>query len=180
MTAEVPPMATHTTIPVSEYLSTAYSPDCDYVDGEVHERNMGEQDHSDLQMQFAYLLRSSDSANRLRVNPELRVQVSPNRFRVPDVCVRLRTAPSEQIVRAAPLLCIEVLSPEDRQTCMLQNIRDYLDMGVREVWVADPASRTVTVYSGTSSVEHADGELAVPETPVTIVLAELFRVLDEY
>jgi hypothetical protein len=69
-------MATHTIIPVSEYLTTEYSPDCDYVDGEVQERNLGEQDHSDLQTQFAYLLRTGDSANHLRINTELRVQVS--------------------------------------------------------------------------------------------------------
>jgi hypothetical protein len=33
-------MATNTVIPVSEYLSTTYRPDCDYVDGEVQERNL--------------------------------------------------------------------------------------------------------------------------------------------
>jgi hypothetical protein len=35
-------MATNVLIPVSEYLKTSYSPDCDYVDGEVQERNLGE------------------------------------------------------------------------------------------------------------------------------------------
>ncbi len=46
-------MATSSLIPVSEYLSTIYDPDCDYVDGEIQERNLGEQDHSDLQMRIA-------------------------------------------------------------------------------------------------------------------------------
>ena len=49
-------MATNTLIPVSEYLNTSYSPDCDYVDGEVQERNLGELDHSDLQSRFIKLL----------------------------------------------------------------------------------------------------------------------------
>jgi Uma2 family endonuclease len=173
-------MATHTIIPVSEYLTTAYSPDCDYVDGEVQERNLGEQDHSDLQTQFAYLLRSGDGGKQLRINTELRVQVRPSRFRVPDVCVRLRTAPSEQIIRTPPLLCIEILSPEDRAARMQQKIRDYLDMGVREVWIADPSSRTVMVHSGANAVERASGELVVPGTPVEVSLADAFSVLDEY
>src|ERR1017187_9837216 len=56
MKVEVLSMATNTVIPVSEYLRTSYSPDCDYVDGEVQERNMGEQDHSDLQTRIAVLL----------------------------------------------------------------------------------------------------------------------------
>ena len=33
-------------IPVSEYLATVYRPDGDYIDGEVLERNLGEQAHS--------------------------------------------------------------------------------------------------------------------------------------
>lgn len=173
-------MATHTIIPVSEYLSTAYSPDCDYVDGEVQERNLGEQDHSDLQTRMALLLSAAVDSKLIRVNTEIRVQVSPNRFRVPDICVRLRNAPSEQIIRTPPLLCIEVLSPEDRAARMQQKVRDYLYMGVHEVWVTDPVSRTIAVHSGTASVEHTTGELSVPETPVKIALADLFKVLDEY
>jgi hypothetical protein len=35
-------------VPVEEYLRTSYRPDCDYVDGEVLDRNVGEHDHSDL------------------------------------------------------------------------------------------------------------------------------------
>jgi hypothetical protein len=30
--------------PVSEYLRFIYEPDCDYVDGELQERNLSEQD----------------------------------------------------------------------------------------------------------------------------------------
>ena len=39
-------------ISVAEYLRTAYSPDCDYVDGEVQERNVGEKDHRRTQRQL--------------------------------------------------------------------------------------------------------------------------------
>ncbi len=35
---------------VEKYLRTIYRPDCDYIDGEVLERNVGEIDHSRLQM----------------------------------------------------------------------------------------------------------------------------------
>ena len=46
-------MATGALISVSEYLSTSYSPDCDYVDGVVEERNLGEHDHARLTMKVA-------------------------------------------------------------------------------------------------------------------------------
>ncbi len=44
-------MPARTLISVEEYLATSYRPDCDYVDGEVVERNLGEWDHSRLQSQ---------------------------------------------------------------------------------------------------------------------------------
>jgi hypothetical protein len=37
-------------VPAEEYLRTAYRPDRDSVDGEVLERNVGERDHSRLQL----------------------------------------------------------------------------------------------------------------------------------
>ena len=43
-----------TLISVEEYLHTTYDPDCDYVDGEVLERNMGDQAHSTTQVEFAF------------------------------------------------------------------------------------------------------------------------------
>jgi Uma2 family endonuclease len=173
-------MATNVVVPVSEYLRTSYSPDCDYVDGEVQERNLGEQDHSDLQTRIAVLLSGPQNLTFIRVNTELRVEVKEARFRVPDVCVRRKTAPSEQVLRHPPLLCIEVLSPEDTLSRTRQKVRDYLDMGVPEVWVVDPASRSIAVCAGSTTVEHMSGELAVPETPIVLALADIFKVLDEY
>jgi hypothetical protein len=42
-------MAVAQQISVQEYLKTVYRPDCDYVDGVVEERNLGERDHSWIQ-----------------------------------------------------------------------------------------------------------------------------------
>jgi Uma2 family endonuclease len=171
-------MATSAVVPVSEYLSTAYRPDCDYVDGEVQERNLGESDHSELQRQLLKLLSTPESEKHLRANPELRVQVGPDRFRVPDICVRLEPVAREQIVRTAPLLCIEILSPEDRLSRMRERVRDFLDMGVREVWVVNPESRSVMIFAGAGMVEHSAEEISVPATPVRLAIADIFKVLE--
>jgi Uma2 family endonuclease len=173
-------MATSALVPVSEYLKTMCHPDCDYVDGEVQERNLGEQDHSDLQTRIAKLLGADAHEEYLWVNTELRVQVNPTRFRVPDVCVRRADAPSEQIVRTAPLLCIEVLSSQDTVAKMRTKVRDYLEMGVPEVWVVEPDQRTVSIYSGVTMLEKSTGELSVPRTPVVVTLADIFKVLDRH
>ena len=91
-------MASTTLIPVSEYLGTSYRPDCDYVDGVVLERNLGEKDHAGLQGAITAWFRQHRAQWNIRVYPELRVQVSPTRFRVPDVCLIARDAPDEQII----------------------------------------------------------------------------------
>jgi Uma2 family endonuclease len=172
-------MATSAPIPVSEYLATLYRPDCDFVDGEVQERNVGELDHSDLQFAVAKLLDKMGPEWHIRVNPELRVQVRANRFRVPDVCVISADAPKEQIVRHPPLLCIDILSPEDTIARMRDRIADFIGMGVPQVWLLDPATRTAMVCDGVAMIEHKGGELALPGTPVRLNLADAFAVLDE-
>jgi hypothetical protein len=45
-----------TAVPLSEYLNTSYRPDCDYLEGELLERNGGEWDHARFQgLLSAYL-----------------------------------------------------------------------------------------------------------------------------
>ena len=173
-------MATSTVVPVTEYLRKSYRPDRDYVDGEIRERNLGERDHADLQMRFAYLLCLPENAAHVTARPELRVQVSTTRFRVPDVCVLRKGAAREQIVTQAPLLCIEILSPEDTMLRTRERVRDFLEMGVPQVWIVDPASRSVSICAGTTMVEQTAGDLRVPETPVLLAISDIFKVLDEY
>lgn len=74
-------------IPVSEYLNSSYRPDCDYLDGELLERNVGEWDHSRLQMLLSRFLFDREKQWGIVVVPEQRVQVGPTRFRVPDITV---------------------------------------------------------------------------------------------
>jgi hypothetical protein len=43
-----------TLVSVREYLSTAYYPDVDYVDGQLEDRNVGEKEHGELLMRIAF------------------------------------------------------------------------------------------------------------------------------
>jgi hypothetical protein len=63
-------MATATLVSVSEYLQTSYRPDCEYIDGEVRERNMGELDHSRLQMLLSRYLSNREVQWGIIVLPE--------------------------------------------------------------------------------------------------------------
>lgn len=46
-------------------------------------------------------------------------------------------------MEAKPNLCVEVLSPFDRWAEVLSKVAEYLDLGVDEVWIVDPAGRWV-------------------------------------
>jgi|SRR5579862_4453573 len=167
-------MASRTLISVEEYLRTSYSPDCDYVDGEVLERNVGEWDHGDLQLAIGSYLRARQKKFGIRVVVEQRVQVTPGRFRVPDVCVVLGD-PGEQVLRKPPFICIEILSPEDRMSRVEEQVDDFIKMGVPNVWVIDPATKhawTITQAEGWRSVTDAILKTANPS--VEVPLSEIF------
>jgi Uma2 family endonuclease len=106
------------------------------------------------------------------VVPEQRVQVAPARFRVPDVCVIVDQGPPDQIFVTPPLICIEILSKDDRVSAMQDRIDDYLKFGVGYVWILDPARRKAWRCTAEGQHEVADLRTANPETIVP--LAELF------
>ena len=160
-------MATGSLVSVHEYLSTSYRPDCDYVDGVVLERNLGEKDHSLLQTEIAFYYRSRRKEWGLWALVEQRVQVSATRFRIPDVCL-LIGEPQDQIVRTPPFICIEVLSPDDRLSEMRQRVEDYLAFGVPYVWIVDPATRHAWRCTAGGMEEVTELRTENPETLVPV------------
>ena len=74
-------------VSLEEYLNTSYSPDREYVDGVVVERDVGEKPHSCVQSNLVFYLRQRYPL--LFVWPEQRVRTSARRTRIPDVCVTL-------------------------------------------------------------------------------------------
>jgi Uma2 family endonuclease len=165
-------------ISIEEYLNTSYRPDVDYVDGEIEERNFGEFDHADLQFAIANLLRNRQQEWFIRVVGEIRVRVAPTRVRIPDVCVLSAELPRERVISHPPLLCVEVLSPCDSLKAMHKRVQDFFNMGVKDIWIFDPASRTAYACSASSMTEHQTGTLRVDGTPIELSVTEVFSTLD--
>ena len=166
-------METGTLVSINEYLSTSYDPDCDYVDGVIEERNSGENDHADLQTVIAGYFLSHRKEWGIYVVVEQRIQVSPTRFRVPDVCVVLGGRPKEQIFRTPPFICIEILSPEDRLSRIRARMEDYLAFGVPYVFLLDPATRKAHRWTGDGMREVTELRTENPE--IVVSLAALFE-----
>jgi Uma2 family endonuclease len=172
-------MSTTSLTSIAEYLATSYRPDCDYVDGDVQERNLGEQDHSLLQLILGSFFHTHRKAWQIRALTEQRVQVSPTRFRIPDICILHSSEPLEPLVKNAPWICIEILSTEDRLQRVQERVDDYMNMGVGYIWVIDPKSRNAYIASTNGFLRPSNGELFVEGTSIRVSLTEIFAEFDE-
>jgi len=171
-------MAAATLISVDEYLATSYRPDRDMIEGQLIERNVGEYDHANLQGTLIAWFHNRQREWNIRVLPEQRLRVSRSRFRIPDVCVISRDQPIEPVFTHPPLICIEVLSKDDTLRSIQDRIDDYLNFGVPNIWILDPASRRAYICARGQFTEPEDGALRVASSPITITLTDLFAELD--
>ncbi len=167
------PMATGSLTSIQEYLTTVFRPDCDYVDGIIEERNLGEWDHAKLQGAVSAYLYARRKQWGIHVGVELRVQVSATRFRVPDICVIAGQEPAEQILRTPPFICIEILSPEDRMARVRERVNDYIAFGVPYIWILNPKSREALRCTREGMLEVTELRTADPE--IVVPLDALFE-----
>jgi len=163
---------------VREYLRTSWSPDREFVDGRIEERNLGEKEHSIIQRYLTVLFAIKRAEWGVEVFPELRTQTQSRRFRVPDVLVTRAGDAFDRYVTHPPLIAIEILSPEDTLTAMRAKAAEYRGFGIDNIWVIDPEPRVTYRYTSAGLEEVHAGELTVPETPIRVVLSELFAELD--
>jgi Uma2 family endonuclease len=163
---------------VREYLRTSWSPDREFVDGRIEERNLGEKEHSIIQRYLTVLFAIKRAEWGVEVFPELRTQTQSRRFRVPDVLVTRVEDKFQRYVTQPPLIAIEILSPEDTLRALQAKSAEYRTFGVENIWVIDPEPRIAYRYAGAALEEVRTGELTVPETPIRVVLSEMFGELD--
>jgi Uma2 family endonuclease len=164
---------------LEEYLHTQFDgPDREYVDGQVVERNMGELPHARLQGRLTHLLSRLAETLALQVLPEIRIQVSPTRFRVADIAVWRAGRIGERIPTIPPFLVVEILSAEDRLVRLQPKIREYLAYGVEWVWVIDPDERRAMSYSPADPGGALVDELRTQNPDLHIPLADLLSALD--
>jgi len=161
---------------LAEYLRTSYHPDRDYVDGEVQERNLGEFDHAAVQTFLASWFYQHRQEWQLHVLVEMRVRVSAERVRIPDVCLVLRGQPIEQVLTKPPLVVIEILSSEDRISQYNERLADYRQMGIPNVWVIDPANRVG--YDCSTAAWLPKEEFRVTGSQIFLRLNDLWNELE--
>ena len=168
-------MSTKVQMGVEEYLRTSFDgSDCEYLDGEIVERNRGEIPHAYLQAKLSPLLWQLYSHLGIFVLTEIRIQITSLRFRVADVAVWRDSNIGTGIPTVTPFLVIEILSPEDRMVRMLPKIQEYLSIGVEWVWVIDPDEKSALSYSQKNPAGSVCDVLRTENPAIEIPLSQAF------
>jgi Uma2 family endonuclease len=156
-------MSTTATVSVEEYLLRTEKPYCEYVDGVLHPKPMPTKLHALIQK----ILMTAVDRQRVEALSEVLVCLSPTKYLIPDVVA----APEIQSPYPTQpvLLCVEILSPEDRIGGMLAKCEEYHAWGVPFCCVIDPEKRTAWHYHSGSEPERVErggtltaGDLKVP------------------
>lgn len=167
-------MAVQTLITPEEYLQTAFDgADCEFVDGKILERHLGENPHSTAQARLVEIFCEARKRHPLHSRPELRMQLAPTRFRIPDVAVFHPRKPVDVVPSDPPCIVIEIVSPEDRHTDIVKKLEEYRTWGVPHIWLADPSPRQLSIYEekGLVAVEA----FRLPDFDLEIKPADLFE-----
>jgi Uma2 family endonuclease len=172
---------------LEEFLSLPETkPGSEYIDGEVVQKPMPSTDRTIIQrllsFVFTLFLREFPIADG---GTEWRCVFGPpghDFARLPDFALvlreRLRGTRGDEPFRGAPDFAVEILSPDDRMSDAFAKVRLYLEHGVRLVWLIDPRTGTVLVWSVWGSPRQfgegdtLDGADLFPDfrTPVSDIL----------
>jgi Uma2 family endonuclease len=155
-------------VSVEDYLRLTEKPTCEYVDGVLYPKPMPTTLHALIQKILMALL----DRQGVQALSEVTVRLSPTRYLVPDVIaapVIQSPYPTEPV-----LLCVEILSPEDRVGAMLAKCERYHEWGVPFCWVIDPEKQTAWQYHSGGEPERVDRTGTLIAGSLAVHLAELF------
>jgi Uma2 family endonuclease len=153
---------------VEEYLKYSGKPNCEYINGVVRPKPMATATHGLIQTLLVILLRCQGVDARTEVT----VRLTPTKYLVPDL---IADAVIEDPYPTKPvLLCVEILSPEDRLGEALAKCEEYHAWGVPYCWVFDPVKQTAWEYHAQSDPMKVETGGAVHAGNLVVNLAELF------
>jgi Uma2 family endonuclease len=125
--------------------------------------------HGQIAAKLAYLVGAFVYPNGLGAlfgqDTGFKIESNPDTVRAPDLAFLRRERASEIQRRGyaalAPDLVAEIVSPDDRRGELLAKVGDWLDAGVKLVWVIDPARVEAHVHrlDGSLSVIDSAGAL---------------------
>jgi Uma2 family endonuclease len=162
-------MATsNTMMSVEDYLKYTGKPNCEYIDGELRPKPMATSLHGLLELLLAMILRRQGVDAR----PEVTIRVSPTQFLIPDVIaddVLADPYPNKPV-----LLCVEILSPEDRLSSMVSKCEAYHEWGVKYCWIVDPLKQVAYEYHAGAVLTNIQANGILKAGELLVQLSDLF------
>ncbi len=161
-------MSATATVSVEDYLRRTEKPYCEYVDGVLYPKAMSTTLHALIQKILMRLL----DAQGVHALSEVHVRLSPTKYLIPDV---IATSKLEYPYPTEPvLLCVEVLSPEDRVGATLAKCEQYHTWGVPFCWVIDPEKQTTWQYHAGTEPERVPNGGTLTAGELSVRLKDLF------
>jgi Uma2 family endonuclease len=142
------------TLTLQEFLQLPETkPASEYINGQIIQRPMPQGKHSKLQGELVPAINASVKPKKIaRAFPELRCTFG-GRSIVPDVAVftnaripRDENGDIANLFTEAPDWTIEILSPDQSSTKVINKILHCLDHGTHMSWLIDPAERLILVH----------------------------------
>lgn len=145
-------MATKTLLTAEEYLQISDQGPSELVRGEVKEMSPPSYKHGVVCMNVGLAIKlwaRANNAGSVACNDSgVVTERNPDTVRGADVQFTSRSRlpggyPDEGYPIIPPDLAVEVISPSDRWTEVVQKVDEYLEAGVLEVWLVDPQNEFV-------------------------------------
>jgi Uma2 family endonuclease len=155
-------------VSVEDYLRRTEKPYCEYVDGVLYPKSMPTILHALIEK---ILMRLLDQQG-VEALAEVHVRLSPAKWLIPDVIAAPKIQgpyPTEPV-----LLCVEILSPEDRVGGMLAKCEQYHAWGVPFCWIIDPEKQIGWQYHAGADPERVDRGGTLIAGQLSVPLEELF------
>lgn len=179
--AEIPPRITG-----EELFALGDIGSCELVEGEIIQMSPTGEKHGIIEFNLGGELRTFVRQHNLgRVSGGevgIYVKRKPDTVRGADVVFisneRYAQIRSKSFLDVAPDLVVEILSPDDRWNEVMRKLEEYLEIGVRVVWIVDPETVSVFAYRSMTDVRRFEKNEALTAEDIlpgfAIAVAELF------
>jgi Uma2 family endonuclease len=179
---------------IEEFLQLPETePASEYINGQIIQKPMPQGEHSVIQGDLVAAINTIVKPQKIaRALPELRCTFG-GRAIVPDIAVftydrvpRKNNGVIANHFTIAPDWTIEILSPDQRSTKVMDKILHCLSHGTQMGWIIDPAEQAILVYPSQKqpilvSLETPESFVSVPEfaEAVKLTVGEIFGWLSQ-
>ena len=149
------------------------------IDGRLIPMSPTGDDHGELETNLAAELRAFVREHQLGrvMSGEVGVYIrrNPDRIRAADVLFISKERLPERTgkyLQVAPELIVEIMSPTDMWSNVRTKIDDYFSIGVEQIWIVEPDTRSVLVFHSATAFT----KLGVEDTLVGQGVLDGFRL----